>query len=329
MHVLTVTNMWPSAKRPFWGVFVKTQVDSLVAAGITTTVYEIEGWRSTAEYFKAVHRIPRLAQSCGADLVHAHFGYSGAAAMGVQLPLVVSFCGDDLLGRPDGRGGYTLKSRALVRLSVRAAHRADAVIVKSEQLRRVIAAVPGVHVIPNGVDISCVRPEPRELARAALGWRAEGQVLLFAANRDLARKNFPLAQAVERRLRERGLDVRLEYMFGRPHSTIVRAMSAADVLLLPSLHEGSPNAVKEAMACGLPVVAAPVGDCPELLRDCHPSALAERTEEAFTEATARVLAAGSRSNGRAIIEASLTLETVARRVIAVYERALARRRKAA
>lgn len=329
MHVLTVTNMWPSAKRPFWGVFVKTQVDSLVAAGIATTVYEIEGWRSTAEYFKAVHRIPRLAQSCGADLVHAHFGYSGAAAMGVQVPLVVSFCGDDLLGRPDGRGGYTLKSRALVRLSVRAAHRADAVIVKSEQLRRVIAAVPGVHVIPNGVDISCVKPEPRELARAALGWPAEGKVLLFAANRDLARKNFPLAQAVERRLRERGLDVRLEYMFGRPHSTIVRAMSAADVLLLPSLHEGSPNAVKEAMACGLPVVAAPVGDCPELLRDCHPSALAERTEAAFTEATARVLAAASRSNGRAIIEASLTLEAVARRVIAVYERALARRRKAA
>jgi glycosyltransferase involved in cell wall biosynthesis len=329
MHVLTVTNMWPSAARPFWGVFVKSQVDSLVAAGITTTLYEIEGWRSSAEYFKAMRRIPRLARSCGADLVHAHFGYSGAAALGAQAPLVVSFCGDDLLGRPDGNGGITLKSRALVRLSVRAAHRADAVIVKSEQMRRVIAGVPGVHVIPNGVDTSRVKPEPRAAARAALGWRPDGKVLLFPANRDLVRKNFPLAQAVERRLRERGMDVRLEYLFGQPHSTIVRAMSAADVLLLPSLHEGSPNAVKEAMACGLPVVAAPVGDCPELLRDCHPSAIAERTEEAFTEATARVLAADARSNGRALIEASLTLEAVARRVIAVYERALARRRKAA
>ena len=36
MHILTVTNMWPSAARPFWGVFVKSQVDSLVAAGITS-----------------------------------------------------------------------------------------------------------------------------------------------------------------------------------------------------------------------------------------------------------------------------------------------------
>lgn len=329
MRILTVTNMWPSRERPFWGVFIKSQVDSLVAAGIASTLYEIEGWRSTAEYLKAMHRIPRLARSCGADLVHAHYGYSGAAAMGVQVPLVVSFCGDDLLARPDGEGGHTLKSRALVHLSVRAARRADAVIVKSEEMRRVIAAVPDVQVIPNGVDVSKVKPQPREAARQALGWRRDGSVLLFAANRDEPRKNFPLALAVERRLRERGLDVRLEYLFGRPHATIVQAMSAADVLLLPSFHEGSPNAVKEAMACNLPVVAAPVGDCEELLRNCHPSAVAERTEEAFTEATARVLAAGSRSNGRAFIEASLTLEAVARRVIGVYEGALARRRKAA
>jgi teichuronic acid biosynthesis glycosyltransferase TuaC len=261
--------------------------------------------------------------------VHAHYGLSGIAAIGVDVPLVVSFCGDDLLGRPNGEGRLTLKSRALVRLSARAAHRADAVIVKSEEMRQVIADVPGVHVIPNGVDLARFRRESREAARAALGWRLDGSVLLFAANRDEPRKNFPLALAVERRLRDQGLDVRLEYMFGKPHSMIVQAMNAADVLLLPSFHEGSPNAVKEAMACGLPVVAAPVGDCEELLRNCHPSALAERTEEAFTAATARVLAAQSRSNGRAIIEASLTLEAVARRIIDVYERTLARRRKAA
>jgi glycosyltransferase involved in cell wall biosynthesis len=329
MRILTVTNMWPSAARPHWGVFVKSQVDSLVAAGIANTLYEIEGWRSAAEYLNAVHRVPRVARSCGADLVHAHFGYSGAAATRVDVPLVVSFCGNDLLGRPDGHGGLTLKSRALVRISARAAHRADAVIVKSEQMRRVIADVPDVQVIPNGVDISRVKPQERQAARGALGWRLDGSVLLFPANREEPRKNFPLALAVERRLRGKGLDVRLESMFGKPHSMIVQAMNAADVLLLPSLHEGSPNAVKEAMACGLPVVAAPVGDCEELLRNCHPSALAERTEEAFTAATARVLAAQSRSNGRAVIEASLTLEAVARRIIEVYERTLAHRRKAA
>ena len=328
MRILTVTNMWPSSQRPFWGAFIRSQVDSLVAAGIDSTLYEIEGWRNTAEYLKAMAVIPRLARQCRADLVHAHYGYSGLAALGVKVPLVVSFCGDDLLCRPDGNGGYTFKSRALMRLSVRVAHRADAVIVKSEEMRRVIPEVPDVNVIPNGVDLSRFQPQSRAAARAALGWRPDGQVLLFAANREEPRKNFPLALAVERRLRERGVDVRMEYMFGEPQTKIVTAMNAADVLLLPSYHEGSPNAVKEAMALGLPVVAAPVGDCAELLRNVHPSAVAERTEEAFTEATARVLAAGSRSNGRAVIEGSLTLEKVAQRVIAVYGQALARGRVA-
>ena len=331
MRLLTVTNMWPSPERPHWGTFVKSQVDSLVAAGIRNTLYEIKGWRSVAQYLKAMYQVPRLARSCAADLVHAHFGYTGAAVAGVRVPLVVSFCGTDLLGRPDEKGGLTLKSVVLARVSAHAARRADAVIVKSEQMRRVIADVPGVYVIPNGVDLERVTSEPREAARRTLGWRLDGKVLLFAADRDEPCKNFPLAVAVERGLRGRGLDVRLECMFGEPQSKIVRAMNAADVLLLPSVHEGSPNVVKEAMACGLPVVAAPAGDCKELLRDCDPSAVAERTEEAFTAATDRVLAAGTRSNGRAVIAASLTLEAVARRVIAVYERVLsgAKRRGAA
>jgi len=305
-------------------VFVKSQVESLIAAGVKNTVYEIEGWRGTTEYVKAVARIPRLAKARGAELVHAHFGYSAAASLGVSVPLIATFCGTDLLGRPDGRGGLTFKSRALARLSAHAARRADAVIVKSRQMRLRIADVPGVHVIPNGVRLTEVKREAKETARDALGWPREGKVLLFPADKSDARKNFALARAVERRLRGGGLDVRLEQMFGCPYSTVIRGMNAADVLLLPSLHEGSPNAVKDAMACGLPVVAAPVGDCEELLRDCWPSAVVERAEEAFTDATARMLAIGHRSNGRALIEDSFSNEAVAQRVIAVYEEVLRR-----
>lgn len=327
MRVLVVTNMWPSRDRPHWGAFVKSQVDSLIAAGVDIQLYEIQGWRSTGEYLKALRAVPRVAASWSADLVHAHYGLSGLAAVAVKAPLVVSFCGDDLLGRPDGSGRLSLKSRALVYLSTFVAHRADGVIVKSEEMHDVISDVPGVEVIPNGVDLGRFRLESRDDARAALGWRLDGKILLFPANPEEPRKNFALARAVERRLRERGWDVRLEHMYGMPQSAIARAMNAADVLLLPSFHEGSPNTVKEAMACELPVVAAPVGDCPERLRECHPSAIAERTEEAFTEATGRVLQAGTRSNGRAIIENTLALDTVAQKVIAVYDRVLARRRQ--
>jgi glycosyltransferase involved in cell wall biosynthesis len=79
------------------------------------------------------------------------------------------------------------------------------------------------------------------------------------------------------------------------------------------------------MAVGLPVVAAPCGDCAERLAGVTPSAVAERTPQAFADATAAVLAAGTRSNGREVIARTLSLEAVAQRVLAVYERARARR----
>jgi glycosyltransferase involved in cell wall biosynthesis len=321
MRVLVVTNMWPSAERPHWGAFVKSQADSLAALGCENTLYEIHGWRHTLDYFSAMGEIPHLASSCGAELVHAHYGLSGAAATRVKLPLVVSFCGDDLLGKPDERGRLTLKSRALLPVSHHAARRADAVIVKSDEMRRAIPGIHDVEVIPNGVDLAQFAPEPRASARAALGWPEAGHVLLFAANPHERRKNWPLAEATRAALIARGLDVRLEAVFGRPQADMVRAMNAADVLLLPSFHEGSPNVVKEAMAVGLPVVAGPVGDCAERLRDVSPSWVVEHSVEAFANAAAAVLADARRSNGRDVIARTLSLEAVAKRVLAVYERA--------
>ena len=326
MRVLVVTNMWPSASRPHWGAFVKSQADSLAAAGCTNTLYEIEGWRSTREYLRALDAIPRAAAACGAELVHAHYGLSGAAAMRVTCPLVVSFCGDDLLGRPDANGRLSLKSRALIPLSRWAARRADGVIVKSAEMAHALPGIPDVEVIANGVDLSRFVREPREAARAGLGWPANDAILLFAADPAEERKNWPLAVAVRESLASRGLAVRLEAVHHRPQSDMVRAMSAADVLLLPSYHEGSPNVVKEAMAMDLPVVAAPVGDCAERLREVTPSAVAARDVTSFTEATARVLAAGTRSNGREVIARTLSLEAVAQRVLGVYTRAIERHR---
>ena len=326
MKVLVVTNMWPSAERPHWGAFVRSQADSLAALGCENTLYEIRGYRSSMEYFRAMSAIPQAAQACGAELVHAHYGLSGAAAARVRLPLVVSFCGDDLLGRPDAHGRLTFKSRALLPVSHQAARRADAVIVKSDEMRRAIPGIAGVDVIPNGVDLARFAPEPRASARAALGWRDAGHVLLFAADPKELRKNWPLADATRATSAARGLDVRLEAVHGRPQADMVRAMNAADVLLLPSFHEGSPNVVKEAMAVGLPVVAAPVGDCAERLRNVSPSWVVERTVEAFANASAAVLADQRRSNGREAIERTLSLAAVAKRVLGVYEKARERAR---
>jgi len=326
MKALVVTNMYPSEERPHWGAFVRSQVESLAALGVEPHVYEIQGWRTHAAYARALWEVPRVLEHVGADLVHAHYGLSGIAAWRVSgVPLVVSFCGDDLLGRPDGTGRITTASGRMVALSKMAAKRAEATIVKSAEMRRVIHDVPDVEVIPNGVDLEAFAPLPRAEARARLGWAESEPVLLFAGDPKEPRKNWRLAEETRTQLERRGLASRLVAVHGRPQPELALAMNGADVLLLPSFHEGSPNVVKEAMAVNLPVVAAPVGDCAERLAGVAPGAVVARDPAAFAAAAEAVLRAGARSNGRERVR-PLELSAVARRVLAVYERALARPR---
>jgi glycosyltransferase involved in cell wall biosynthesis len=320
MRVLAVTNMYPSPERPTLGVFVRSQIESLRRLGVAVDVHVIDGWRGASSYARALRELPGLERRARPDLVHAHYGLSGVAALRVAAPLVVSFCGDDVFGTTGHNGRITRRSLALARVSRIAARRADAVIVKSEEMRLRLAPTDA-EVIPNGVDLDAFSPLPIDDARHRLGWSESDSILLFASDPDEPVKNWPFASEVARRLRSRGRQVRLEPFWGRPQHELVAAMSAADVLIFPSLHEGSPNVVKEAMSVALPVVAAPVGDCAERLDGCSPGAVVPHDIGEFVEAVERVLDAGGRSNGRERI-ASLSLESVARRVLGVYERAL-------
>jgi teichuronic acid biosynthesis glycosyltransferase TuaC len=100
---------------------------------------------------------------------------------------------------------------------------------------------------------------------------------------------------------------------------------AADVLLCASLSEGSPNVVKEALACDLPVVSTPVGDVPERLTGVSPSYIVSRDPRKFGEAVVNILQTRQRSNGRERIM-HLGLDQVAIQILTVYQSVLMRRR---
>jgi len=176
-----------------------------------------------------------------------------------------------------------------------------------------------VTVVPDGVDTQLFYPQPQTEARERLGWGQEERIVLFNASIDPIVKGFDLAKAAIDIARQICGDIRWVVLRGdvQPEN-IPLVMSAADCLLFTSKWEGSPNVIKEAIACGLPVVSVDVGDVRERLVGVDPSFIVERDAETLGKALAQILVQRRRSNGAGVI-AGISGPAIAERVLSVYE----------
>lgn len=320
--LLVVTNMWPLPGREHSGIFVRRQIDSLVGAGVSCDVLVVHGYRSVRAYVAAASLLAHLSRlGCAYRLVHAHGGETAFPARFYRGPLVVSYCGSDLLGVARADRSLSLSWRIRRSLVREYAHLAQATITKTEELeRRLPASVRARNaVIPNGVDRDLFRPQPQSDARAALGWDADEPIALFAADPSVARKRVELAKTACEAARRRGWSGRLHVADGVPPDRMPVLMNAANCLLLTSTTEGSPNVVKEALACDLPVVSTPVGDVRTLLDGVSPSAVAEPNADALGNAIIECTVDGRRSDGRDRT-AWLDERAIAQRILNVYRR---------
>jgi glycosyltransferase involved in cell wall biosynthesis len=323
VRVLFVTNMWPDDERPWYGSFVHSQARSLSGLGVEIDVVAIRGYAGKSEYLTAAGGMARRNFGGRYDVVHAHYGHSAVVArLDVRHPLVVSYCGDDLLGTPSPArpSRMTPGSRLLAKAFAQVARFASATITKSEQMMLAlpVSARPRNHVIPNGVDLEMFKRVDRAEARRRLGWDAGETVALFVGNPAIARKNYPLAGRAVQLASTRSPTLRLRVATGVSPDQMPIWMSASDVLVHPSWSEGSPNVVKEAMACELPIVATPAGDVPERLRGVPGCHVLPADDQAFAEAL--LDAVGNQPCRAARVAVSeLSLERVATRVLSVYE----------
>ena len=325
IRVLMITSEWPVPDgRPRTTFFIKRQAEFLQAAGVDVDVFHFKGAGNPWNYVKAwVHARRRMAAG-GYDLVHAQFGQSGLLALPKRLPLVVTFRGDDLQGIEDANGRLTLGGRLLKLASQAVARCANAAIVVSEHMRAFVHPSVRVHVIPSGLDLSLFRLIPQDEARRHLGATQGARMVLFAGDPALARKRYSLARAAVDILNQ-SLPTELVVAWGAPHTEIPYFMNACDALVFTSMQEGSPNVVKEALACNLPVVSVPVGDVAmrlrgvagcELCTDDRPATIAAALE--------RVLRRGQRVAGREAVQ-DLDERTLTQEVLAIYRSVLAQR----
>lgn len=322
MRVLTITLQLPTRERPGTWAPIARQIESLRALGIEVDVLEVAG-PPKVKYLQALRRLHR--RSSAVDLIHANYGYCGWLARSqLRRPVVVSFLGSDLLGTADRRGRVTPWSRPVVAANRRLARLVDAVIVKSAEMARLVAPVEA-HVVPHGVDTGRFRPLDHMDARRRLGWAADSRYVLFAGNRDNPVKAFDVASAaVQHASTLHPGRLELVPLSGIAPEQMPIYMNAADALILTSYWEGSPNVVKESMACNLPILSVPVGDVPELLSGVAPAALCPREPVALGGALADMLAVPRRTNGRAALERKgLDLKPAAARLAGIYQQVLA------
>ena len=230
-------------------------------------------------------------------------------ALATKKPIVVSLMGSDI---EDYRIGRMLIHVFNILFW-------NTVIVKSQRSKDRIG-IKKAYVIPNGVNLDVFTATDHSETRKKLGWDAEKKYVLFLADPSRPEKNYPLAKKA---CNETGkqYDIELLALNAVPHKLIPEYMSAANVLLLTSHFEGSPNAIKEAMACNCPIVSTDVGDVKEVIGDTEGYYITSFEAEDVAEKLKMALDFGKRTNGREKIK-HLDDKIIAQKLVEVYESVL-------
>jgi glycosyltransferase involved in cell wall biosynthesis len=250
MRALVVTNMYPSARAPARGSFVRDQVDALARMpGVEVELFAFEPG-GAAPYPRAARQLRRRYGSTAFDVVHAHFGLTAWPSLALRgAPHVVTLHGTDLVSP---------RSRAV---TVAALPFVDLVAPVSESLASLLpswAVRRGTAVLPCGVNVERFVPTPRREARRALGLEQGGRYVLFPADPARREKRHDRARLVAGELP-------LLALGAVDPAQVPLWVNAADAVLVPSERESFGLSVLEALACEVPVLATPVGVAPQAL----------------------------------------------------------------
>ena len=262
MRILFVTSMYPTPRFPLRGIVVDRTAEALRSTGQEVEILAL-GDGSPIRYATARRRVAAAVERFRPAVVHAHFGYSGAAVPNLSVPLVTTFYGDDLNGTWRSSGGLTWKSRIGIVVSQWVAWRSTRCVAVSRQLREKLwtpALRRKTTVIRDAVRFDLFRPLARDLARARLRLGKDEVLIMFPHDASQATKRVWLAEGAVCELQKRNPRARLWIVNGKPADEMPWYYAAADVMIVTSALEGGPSSVKEALACGVPVISVPVGD---------------------------------------------------------------------
>lgn len=285
---------------------IYAQLTSLTDQGVQVDIFTING-KGFNGYLEAILPLRKKLLTNNYNLVHAHYSLSGiVAALAGSKFLVVSLMGSDLI------------SSRLYRYLILFFKRFfwDKLIVKSFDMKENIS-LPDAEIVPNGVNLLIFQQQNKFEAQKELGWDPSKKHILFPSDPSRPEKNYKLFREAKELLSDR--TIMAHSLFNAPHTSVPIYLNASDVIVLTSLYEGSPNVIKEAMACNCPIVSTEVGDVKWILEDTDGCYISKFNTDDVAEKIRKALDFGQRTNGRdRIINLGLDSIHIAEKIISIY-----------
>lgn len=330
MRVLAVTNMFPKDQTPGHGIFIEQQIKGLESIGVEIEIVFLDRFRDGIRAYRGVgDKIVQKMNKFEPHVVHVMYGGVMADLVTKAVrdrPLFVTFHGSDLLGENLSGIWRKLISRYGVYASWKAARRANGIVVVSKTLQNALPRFidrSKVKIIPCGIDLERFRILDRKGCCEKLGWKFSDFNILFNGNSDDPVKRPQLARDAVFALQRAGVNAKLHEMRGVLNHDVPIWLNASDVVLLTSLHEGSPTIVKESLACNLPVVSVDVGDVCERIAEITGCHIASPDASNLAEKLKLVFERQERIDAQSTVK-DLSLENVARRLVLFYEEIVGR-----
>ncbi len=288
--------------------FILEQARALEAQGCEIRFFGLQG-KGIGGYIRNLPLLKKEIKAFQPDIIHAHYGLSGLFAnMQRRIPVVTTYHGSDI------------NDKKALRFSKMAMRLSAWNIFVSRQTLGKAQLKKNYSLLPCGIDLSELQLTGKTEARQQMHLTHDKKYVLFAGAFDNRVKNAPLAQqAIENLHDDR---VTLLELKGYTREEVTLLMCAADALIMTSFSEGSPQVIKETLACGCPIVSVDVGDVKERVEGvdgCYVAKTRESNE--LADLLRKALLFEGKTKGREkIVADGLDNRQVAEELLTIYNR---------
>ena len=286
--------------------FILEQAEALEKQGCEVRFFGLQG-KGIMGYLKNLSALKREIKNFGPDVIHAHYGLSGLLAnLQRMVPVVTTYHGSDI------------NERKVLRFSKMAMRLSAWNIFVSTKTMEIAKPKKKYSLIPCGIDLYDLQLTEKSTARQKMNLFTEKKYILFAGAIDNKVKNALLAKEAVAQLNDE--NVELLELKGYSRDEVTLLMCAADVFLMTSFTEGSPQVIKEALACGCPIVSVDVGDVKERIEGVDGCYVAiTRNPQELAGLLQKALQFEGKTKGREkIIADGLDNNIVAKRIMGMY-----------